>query len=61
MKTTQKNSLVNFLSILPEMVKAKLQLFYSNFPNLFKIFWEKGIVEDHHFERVRFPVDRDVR
>ena len=95
-ETTQKNSFVNFLSVLPKMItqaaqsrhitnlcletemidtiykrypnfnkvlttchrnpsKAEFQLCYSDFSELFKIFWKEEIVEEYHFNKLDFP------
>ena len=35
-------------------------IFYSTFVELLKIHGGEGIVEDHHFHRLGFPMDTDI-
>ena len=39
---------------------SEYQLCIDSFPHLFKLYQEKGYIDDEVFEQIGFPMDRDV-
>ena len=63
MKVSEYVLLVLYKYLYVHMLPPRLQLYklcIDSFPHLFKIYQEKGHVDDEVFEQLEFPMDRDV-